>query len=233
VAEWWQRQRLPLQWWSLAGGIAAALKWHFSAAATADLEWMLRPLTLLVQLLTGWHFQPNLDHEWESREAGIVIVKACAGINFMILSFIAWCWMLRPRDRSPRRWLEWPVFLGVALLFAWLAALAVNALRVVAIVHVQPRLEPWLGAAQAHRTLGTVLYLGALCLQLLLAERGRWRRALRLACAMYAALMLLMPLLTGNALRDPRGFGVHAALVLAVIVPLLWLSGRASGRQQM
>lgn len=226
MAEWRQDQRLPLLWWSLVIGVAAALKWHFSAAAAADLAWILRPLTLLLRLLTGWRFQMNPDGEWESHAAGIVLVKACAGINFMTLSFIAWCWMLRPRAVDGNRWLEWPVFLGSALLFAWLCALLVNTLRVLAIVHVQPWLDPWIGAEQAHRLLGIVLYLPALCLQLLLAERGQWRRALSIACALYATIMLLVPVLTGNALHDLRGYGAHAAAVLAFILPLLWLAGR-------
>jgi exosortase K len=226
VAEWRQSRRPSLLWWSLVVGVAVALKSHFSAAATTDLGWILLPLTLLLRLLTGWHFELNLSGEWESHEAGIVIVKACAGINFMVLSFLGWCWMLRPRDAVVRRWLEWPVFLGSSLLFAWLCALLVNVLRILAIVHVQPWLEPLLGAEQAHRQLGIAWYLSALCLQLLLAERGQWRRALHIACALYSAMLLLVPLLTGHALREPHDYGTHAAAVLVFIVPLLWLAGR-------
>jgi exosortase K len=223
VAEWWQGRRAPLLWWSLAGVLAAALKWHFSAAAAADLGWMLQPLTVLLRLLGGWHFELNQQGEWESVDAGIVIVKACAGINFMTLSFIAWCWMLRPRDMNTR-WLDWPVFLFGALLLAWLAALLVNALRILAIVHVQPVIAPWLGASQAHRLPGIAIYLGALGLQLLIAERGRWRRALRIACCLYGALMLAVPLLSGNVRGNPRDFTWHATTVLLVLLPLLWLA---------
>ena len=134
MAERWQSQRLPLAWWPLAVGIAAALKWHFSVAAASELVWMLRPLSLLLQLLTGWHFRPNADGEWQSFDAGIVLVKACAGINFMVLSLLGWCWMLRPHvdgasgaasarraappARAARAWplLEWPALLCMAAL---------------------------------------------------------------------------------------------------------------------
>ena len=213
------------------------LKWHFSVAATSELVWMLRPLSLLLQLLTGWHFRPNADGEWQSSDAGIVLVKACAGINFMVLSLLGWCWMLRPRADSAvgaRVWpllLEWPALLCTAGVFAWLTALAVNALRILAVVHLQPSLEQWWAPAQAHRLIGLLVYLPALSLQLVLADRQHWRRAVLAGCELYAALMLVMPLLTGNARLTSPTYWQHAGIVLPVLVAAVLLSrlGRQGG----
>jgi exosortase K len=227
VAERRQSRWLPLVWWLLAGGLAAALKAHFSAAVASELAWMLRPLALLVQLASGWRFTPNAAGEWQSLGAGIVLVKACAGINFMILSFLGWCWMLRPRVVRTTGWviwLEWPAMLFGALALAWMMALGVNALRILAIVRWQPVLERWLPHDEAHRMLGLLVYLPALSLQLVLAERRRWRMALLAGCALYAALMLVVPLLTGNAMVNPHAYGAHAVRVLAALSPLLVLA---------
>jgi hypothetical protein len=236
VAERRQSQRLPLAWWPLAVGIAAALKWHFSVAAASELLWMLRPLSLLLQLLTGWHFRSNADGEWQSLDAGIVLVKACAGINFMVLSLLGWCWMLRPKGSVPgesgsvrgaRAWmllLEWPALLCTAGVFAWLTTLAVNALRILAIVHLQPALELWLAPPQAHRLIGLLVYLPALSLQLVLADRRHWRRAVLVGCGLYAALILVMPLLTGNARLTSPTYWQHAGIVLPVLMAVVLIS---------
>lgn len=198
MAEWWRCRRLTLAWWSLAVGLAAALKWHFSAAEAADIGWMLRPLALLLQLATGWHFQRMAGGEWASVDAGVVLVKACAGINFMTLSFLGWCWLARPRGPAAApagsALLEWPALLGGALVLAWLSALGTNLLRVVVIVHAQRLLQEWLPAAAAHRALGIAVFLPALSLQWLLCEPRRPAVALLAACGTYALLLLGVPL---------------------------------------
>lgn len=199
MAEWWQRRRLATLWWSLAVGLASALKWHFSAAEAAEIGWMLQPLALLLRLVASWHFQRTPDGEWASADAGLVLVKACAGINFMTLSFLGWCWLARPRGAAARvtaatTLLEWPALLGGALVLAWMTALAVNLLRIVAIVRAQHLLEAWLPPEQAHRLIGIAVFLPALGLQWLLCEPQRPARALLAAAGTYALLLLGLPL---------------------------------------
>jgi len=219
VVEWRQCRRAALLWCALAGAVAVALKYHFSAAAASDLQWMLRPLALLLQAATGWSFLRDAAGNWESRAAGLVLIKACAGVNFMVLSFLGWCWLWRPLRPWPL-W-QWPLRLGGALISAWLLALGVNALRILLILRFQPALEHWFAPPDAHRLLGLLTYLPALCLQGILAERGEPARAALLACGLYALLMLGVPLASGGAAADPRLFAAHAAEALAVLAPLL------------
>ena len=217
------KERQSLIWWLLSASIAAALKWHFSAADSAALEWMLRPLSLLLRLLTGWHFQQTPEGDWESGDAGIVLVKACAGINFMIMSFLGWCWLARPQaQRAPTFAiaLEWPLLFAASLVFAWLAALLVNTARIIAVVKCQPLLEHWIAPAEAHRLIGLIIYLPALTAQLLLRNRQRWDIAALLAAAIYVGMMLIVPLLTGNAAASPGQYREHALLVLVLALPL-------------
>lgn len=223
MAEWCQRQRLPLLWWSLVFMIAATLKVYFSAATASQLGWMFEPITHLLRLIAGWHFKPNADGEWQSMEAGIVLVKACAGINFMIMSLLAWSWVMRPRAggfNTSMTVIEIPLLLTVTFLFAWLATLVANTLRILAVVYLQPVLEHWLGAEAAHRFLGLLIYLAALTAQVLLTEWQRRERALPIVCVLYVGIMLVLPLATGHALADLALYARHSAMVLAALVPL-------------
>ena len=235
-----KKAQQPLIWWLLAAGTAAALKWHFSAADSASLAWMLRPLALSLQWLMARRFEQTAAGDWACAAAGIVLVKACAGINFMIMSFLGWCLWLQPRacgpaasvpatapaapSCSPRSpWLRWPILIAGALTLAWLVALGVNALRVLAIVAWQPKLEHWLAPAVAHRLIGLGVYLSALILQLTLADSGRPPRPARaawIAAALYLAVMLLVPMLSGHAGANTRQFREHLVMVLTVTVPL-------------
>jgi hypothetical protein len=137
----------------------------------------------------------------------------------MVLSFLAWCWLWRPLRAWPP-W-QWPLRLGGALTCAWLLALCVNALRILLILRFQPALEHWFAPADAHRLLGLLTYLPALCLQGFLAERSEPVRAVLVACSLYALLMLGVPLASGGAAADPRLYAAHAAEALAVLLPLL------------
>ncbi len=225
VAERWQCRRTPLAWWTLAVAAAVALKWHFSAAAASELQWMLQPLAWLLHAATGWSFARNAGGEWESAGAGLVLVKACAGINFMVLSWLGWCWLWRPQavpgetQDAPRRWL----LFGAALACAWLMALGVNTSRILVIARWQGALEHWLAPANAHRALGLLVYLPALSLQWLLVERRHPAGALLAAASLYTVLMVIVPLLTGNAALQPARFAAHAAFVLGALLPL-WLA---------
>ncbi len=226
--------RRPLIWWLPAVGIAAALKWHFSAADSYAMGWMLQPLSLSLRWITGWHFLRTAAGDWASADAGIVLVKACAGINFMTMSFVAWCLTLQPQLQLRSQTLRPPYTLVrphfalldlslrliAALLLAWLSALAVNSLRVIAVVAWQPTLQRWLATAAAHRLIGLVIYLTALTLQLLRGERRRLSRAAVAGALIYGVVMMLLPLLSGNAAANPAQYRAHAWAVLAVALPL-------------
>jgi exosortase K len=200
--------------------VAAALKYHYSIAAAADLGWMLRPVSLLLELVTAQNFIQSPAGEWYSTEAGIVLVKACAGVNFMLMSFVGWCWLLQPAAGSTRASIFLRRFL-LALALAWLAAVMVNVLRIVLAESLGPWLAGAMGTGGAHRLIGLLVYLPALTAQLLLAGRARRGAAVAVAASLYLALMLATPLLTGNAWWDPAAFAAHALTLTLVLLPLL------------
>jgi exosortase K len=216
--------RQPPLWWLLAASIAAALKWHFSAAESAQLGWMLRPLALTLQWLTGWQFLQTPEGNWFSRDAGIELVKACAGINFMTMSFLGWSAILVPhtvREHVSELLGEWLLRLAAALALAWITAVLVNTLRVIAVVTWQPTLQQWLAPAAAHRLIGLLIYLLALTLQLMRGNPRRLASAAVVGASLYIAVMVLVPLLSGHAAAHGALYREHALLVVAIALPLL------------
>ena len=74
-----------LAWWVAVLSVALAIKHHYSIATAADLDWMLRPLSLLLEWLSGHTFHRNGLNEWVSESADVRLVKACAGINLSLI----------------------------------------------------------------------------------------------------------------------------------------------------
>ena len=89
-----------LAWWVAVLGVALAIKYHYSIATAADLDWMLRPLSLLLEWSSGHPFHRNNLYEWVSESADVRLVKGCAGINFLLMSLLAWAWVFAPERRE-------------------------------------------------------------------------------------------------------------------------------------
>lgn len=215
-------------WMAAAALGAAALKVEYRVADAAQLGWMLRPVAWLLECLLRQPFRATPAGEWQSDAAGIVLVKACAGINFMVMSFVAWCWLLRPvhAARVTRGlWADWALRLSGALFAAWAVALLVNVTRILMLMAIGESLDSLLGAAAAHRLIGLAVFLPALTAQLLIAEKQRRGQAVVIAAGLYVLLMIATPLLTGEAMAHAARYREHALMVLIVVMPLLVWGG--------
>ena len=215
-------------WWLAVLSVALVIKHHYSIATTADLEWMLRPLSLLLEWASGHAFYRDRLHEWVSVSADVRLVKACAGINFMLMSLLAWAWVFRPVPSNSAgaqsRIVGQVLLLTAILVAAWSTSLLANSLRILAAMSL-----PDLGAGM-HRIIGMMIYLPLLSLQLLLGDGRNWKIALAAPALLYFLLMVMVPILTGNAFRDPALFIEHllylsamAALMVGLILTCLTL----------
>jgi exosortase K len=217
------RRRFFLWWWIAVAAVAWLLKWHYSTADAAGVNWMLQPLAFLLQSLTGQAFVAIDNGEWVSEDAQVALVKGCAGINFMIMSFLGWCWLVRPRrtDRQTAAVLiEWPALIAAAFALAWAAALVVNTLRILLVLELQSWLTTSMDGEQAHRLLGLLIYLPALSLQMIIAGHRQAGAAFRVGLSIYAGLMLVTPLLTGHASLNSAQYREHVLMVGAVSIAL-------------
>ena len=214
-----------LSWWLVVLAVVVLLKHHYSIATTADLDWMFRRLSKLLEWFSGHNFYRDSNYEWVSESADVRLVKACAGINFMLMSFMAYTWTLRPDRRAdtfPWSWVAGRiVLLCAAIVAAWTTCLLANSLRIIVAMAVNAH------GAELHRLIGMLIYVPLLSLQLTLGDRSDNRDALTGPALVYLLLMVLVPLLTGNALQNPALFVEHllyVSMLIAVMYALYYLS---------
>jgi exosortase K len=174
----------PVFRWGLAILLALAFKAFYAEADAGQLQWLLRPLAELLNLLGGFAFRPTPGGEWLDAGHGLVIVKACAGGNFLIASWLGYLWRRRGQPFGPAA-------LAGTLVSAWLTTLVANALRIVLIAYGQGDVARLAGLsdADAHRLIGIAVYLG--CLWLQLAGTG----TVLVAPAIYLGVVLFVPML--------------------------------------
>ena len=203
-----------LSWWLAVLGVALLIKHHYSIATAADLEWMLRPLSRVLEWISGHPFQRDSLHEWVSESADVRLVKACAGINFLLLSLLACAWVLRPDHREDidvPRWVAGRILLLFAtLIAAWVTSLLANSLRIFVAMNLPEQ-------SGLHRLIGMLIYVPLLSLQLHLGDRGNWKAALAGPVILYLLLMAVVPVLTGNAFHHPGQFAEHLLYLSAMM----------------
>ncbi len=202
--------------WAAALLAALALKQAYAVATTDQLAWMLGPLVAVLERVGGLSFQPLPDGGWLDAGHRVLVVKACAGGNFLLASWLGYLWRWQTRPAPLRTAL-------IAFLAAWLTTLAANALRILLAIHGQDALSLRFGlsAADSHRLLGILVYF--LCLWAQLARPRRQFSALILAAALYLGVNLALPALRAWLLDlgplDPRHVlwtaGVPVALALS------------------
>ena len=226
--------RQSLLWWLPVLALALLLKQHYSIANAAELEWMLQPLSDLLSLLTGNEFYRDMNGEWVSVTADVRLVKSCAGINFMLMSLLAFAWTFRPDQKTqPQSFAG--LAGGLALLAtisvaAWGTSLLANTLRILLAMYLQTSdsIIHTLGIDESaiHRLIGLAIYLPLLTLQMMPGRRVSRRQMMYVPVLLYVPLMVMVPLLTGNALRNQSLFFEHLfqlLLGIAIIQAGLYL----------
>jgi exosortase K len=155
---------------ALALVAAYALKRHYSDDGVDRLGWILAPTATLVELVTGREFVPETGVGYLGRESFFVIAKPCAGVNFLIVAFVA---SVVAFVRGRRTVAGKLALVAGSALGAYAAALLANTVRIAIAVELHPRLAD-LGAAareRLHHAEGVAVYLVALLLGLAAARR--------------------------------------------------------------
>jgi exosortase K len=219
--------RQSLFWWLPVFTLALLLKQYYSVASAAELEWILQPVSDLLSLITGNEFHRDTNGEWVSLSADVRLVKSCTGINFMLMSLLVFAWTFRPDRKEQPQTFAWTgsymVLIAAILVAAWTTTLLANTLRILLAMHLQTddSILHGLGmdGSMIHRFVGLAVYLPLLTLQMTPVKRVSRQQMLFIPVILYIALMVLVPLLTGNALRNPALFLEHVIqLTVAIAV---------------
>ena len=192
---------------------ALALKFYYSTATPDQLRWILAPTTVLVSFLSGKSFEFESLTGYMSSDHTFVIAAPCAGVNFLITSFVMLSLMRLWRDRFER--VSWR-FIPLAAVLAYASTLFANTMRIWIALH--PVRVSWLTANQVHRLEGIVVYFGFLLLLFMLTEQSNSAKRFLVPLFIYYAVTLGIPLVTGNW-QQYTAFWEHFAFVL--VLPLL------------
>ncbi|MCM3874406.1 MAG: exosortase K [Pyrinomonadaceae bacterium] len=149
---------------------ALALKFYYSTASANQLRWILAPTTFLVELISGTSFKFESHAGYLSSDRTFLIATSCAGVNFLITSFLMLSLRRSWRDRS--RSIGWR-FIPVAALLAYLATLVANTVRISTALQLRrmPLEISWLTGNQLHRFEGIFIYFGFLLLLFIVSEK--------------------------------------------------------------
>lgn len=218
----------------LAVVVMLMLKRHYSLAGPDQLTWILSPTARLIAWLTGANPVWEAGVGYADFGRGIIIVPACAGINFMIMAFglAVFCAIGRLQ-----RFALLTLWMAAALAGAYLLTLGVNTLRIaVSMALYQADIYgAWLTPERLHRLAGVWIYLIALGLffkglqPIINALGDRFDPHCRFDRVIWPAWLPLLWYLTGAVgvpvanlvFRDPLpGFGRHGLTVVAAAIAL-------------
>ena len=206
---------------------AAALKQFYSTASANDLRWILWPTARVTQVVTGTQFTFESFAGYISDDRSFLIASACAGVNFMIASFILVSMKKLWIERNiGTRWIFFPFALAIAFLLTIIA----NTVRISSALWLNKERQGFAGLDhdQIHRIDGILIYFGFLLLLFVVCEKMRSEnktvglRQYLFPLVIYYAVTLAVPILNG-ALRKGIDFWQHASIVLATPLVLVLL----------
>ncbi len=231
---------------------ALTLKLYYSAASPNQLRWILAPTTVLVELVSGKPFEFESHAGYMSSDRTFLIAASCAGVNFLITSFLMLSLrkLWRDRSRNSSDNLAWR-FIPIAALFAYLATLVANTVRISSALRLQriPLEVSWLNPNQLHRFEGIFIYFGFLLLLFIVTEKMSSKNALGLTLhagcpsgnpglfrqsffplMMYYATMLGIPLASAAYRPGISASDFWEHLLFVLLTPLLLILPLATFR---
>ncbi|MFI5309192.1 MAG: exosortase K [Polyangiales bacterium] len=222
---------------AIAGGLL--LKRYYAQAGVGDLRWVLAPSCWVAERLGGSSFAWDESAGYVNDGARMVVGPACAGVNFLVVCWLALflsCHATYPRLRDKLG--LWAASLGLA----YLAAVAANGARI-ALAARLGHADFHAGIAShatVHRLLGVVVYSVALLAAC--AAATRWlaasatplpsrRYVVPLGC--YLVIALAVPLARHAFGEGASGLGVHVLQTfagVAAVAASAWLCERLVDR---
>lgn len=205
---------------------AAAVKFFGSTADSNCLAWILTPVSWWVASLSGISFQYVSHVGYVSRAHRFMIVPSCAGVRFLLLTFLMLVFSFTHLMHTQRRKVLWLAFSAG---FSYIATVFVNGIRITISIYLPELLvrnewmPAWLSAKGLHTMIGTAVYFSFLFVIYFLAGRI----CAHLFCIphetkagspvfWYVATVLVLPFFSRLYHNQWTGFGQYVMLVSCV-----------------
>lgn len=207
----------------------AILKLFYSHAAPGDLQWILQPTALIVEMLTGIHFVYNTLEGYCSIDHGIIIAPACAGVNFMIV-ILCLTASLICKFKQIIKIEQFFVYMMAILIVSYTATLFFNTIRIIIAIECYGAGIQWgyFTQERIHRLIGIVVYFSGACFVYLLAGKYLTERSLKIKIEKYSfyllpliwylTIMVVIPLVQGKHTEKSQLFLEHAIFTIGVPV---------------
>ena len=205
--------------------LALGVKAFYSRAGASQLAFILAPSCWLAAHLGGLDLVAEQGAGYISHAHRMVVGPACAGVNFLIISFLAV--FLSRRMAGVRDGIRG---LLIAIAAAYVATILTNGLRIILAAHLfQLGGAGWFTPERIHRLAGVLIYCVAVVALCRTLTPGGGSLIVPLAC--YVGVAIGLPLLNGAGRN--RLFVEHALVVTAVSLLVLAAVRAAAARRRI
>lgn len=143
--------------------IVVIIKLFYRNAGSSSLNFILAPVTKIVETFTGISFYYMPDGGYLSLDGAIEIGAGCAGINFLVILFCTLIFsFIGQFCGTIKKSAVFPVF----LIFSYIITIIVNTFRIVTSISISKFNEAWLGLDNVllHKITGALVYFFFLAL---------------------------------------------------------------------
>lgn len=212
---------LELSYFALVLLIAFFIKHWYSQAALMQMQWMMQPLAMMLDQFTSGGFEVDAQGQWYNSTWNVILVKACSGLNFFIASFMVLAIAFKARVKVPTV-AKLIACIGFAILLAWPVTLLANTARILTAMYFinHSELLQWtsLNDEQIHRFVGLVVYFPLLVCQLYMVRAFNLVTSYAISALVIVLLLIMVPLLTGNAFMQVGIFIEHVLAIFSVLL---------------
>jgi len=237
-----KRYLLPkkLVFYTIALVIAFGFKYHYSHADSGDLVWILAPTANLIEMFMPVTFELEKGQGFICSENHVIIAPACAGVNFLIISFcmIAFYGIYRLRYITEKF-----LWLFFSLAAAFVLTLVVNTVRIIISINLYESgfSMGWFTPSRIHLAAGIIIYVSCLyiayfTIRLILNKyllnlmkkkpketktpmqpfEGKQNLSILIPLIWYWLIMLGVPLINGWYKKSINLFGEYTAVVIII-----------------
>lgn len=206
--------------------LSLALKFHYTLASVNELDWILFPTVRGVEAVTGIPFVKESFTGYVNWNAGVIIAKSCAGINFMVTMIIMLSVITCTSSEKKQYW----GILPLICLLSYVLTIFANTIRIVISIYCF-RVHPfgsWLSKGQLHRITGVIVFFTLISVTYFLFnrihKRSTWMPDALIPLMCYAGITILLPVIRSPFLVLDKGFMAHGIIVLSVSLTILTFS---------
>lgn len=145
--------------------IILGIKYSYSKASSAELDFILAPTARWVTLISGVGFTKQADVGYINHSIRFIIAPSCSGMQFMLITFAALFFPFIHRMNSVRKGTCW---LAGSFVFSYPFTIFVNGLRIMLAIYIPVYFDEWniyanwLTPERLHTIIGTVVYVTSL-----------------------------------------------------------------------